>query len=704
MIKKKLLNFLCGALLLAPAFHVVHAQNLNLGWAYQLGGEGIDRGQETVSNVRMNDQGDVYISGFFSGTIDIDPGPGTHYLTSIAPDRSSNFIAKFDRTGLLQWATQLDDGGVNIAMEIDKEGNLYLAGNYTDTVDFDPGPDTFALHAQPGGTMPAYILKLDKNGNFVWVKSYGETKAATNGIIGYYYDFFRLALDNENNIILAFGMYGTVDLNPGAAAADTFYITAENKALALVKLDNAGTFIWGKKLFGNATVQALAIDKQNNILLGGAAEAAVQFHTGPAFTPGYQDAYVCRYSSSGIFQWVKILEGDVATVPYSRSYLNALAVTADDEILIAGESAGAVDLNPGTVKDTVNTGDGNLFQGFLIKLNNTGEFIWRARQGGNAIALDKRGNIYLGGANAVSPAEKDKTRFKKLDNKGALVWEKENITKGISGYGMLFSGMAVDTAGKVLVNVGRFGAYWDYGRGATSDFDPGPDSFNMSTQGDFDGFVQYLTCNTYGADTIVACNEVVYNGRTYKESGLYFVPITGAATSGCDSIVRLHLTIDSVDLGVTSSGATLTANLPGVSYQWINCADNSPIAGATDKTFLAEANGNYAVIITTICGSDTSDCVSVQVASIVSPGDTEMNLLSLYPNPAKDYFVIDNYRELTIENVQLINVLGQTVAQYPVPGRHNTQRFALNSLAKGIYTVRVRTVEKGTVVSRLSIR
>lgn len=52
------------------------------------------------------------------------------------------------------------------------------------------------------------------------------------------------------------------------------------------------------------------------------------------------------------------------------------------------------------------------------------------------------------------------------------------------------------------------------------------------------------------------------------------------------------------DTAVTQSGNTLTAVEAGASYQWINCATNQPIAGATGQSFTPVSSGSYAVQIT----------------------------------------------------------------------------------------------------------
>lgn len=50
-------------------------------------------------------------------------------------------------------------------LALDLNGNVYTAGFFNGTVDFDPGPNSFNLTAL--GTGEAFISKLDASGNFV---------------------------------------------------------------------------------------------------------------------------------------------------------------------------------------------------------------------------------------------------------------------------------------------------------------------------------------------------------------------------------------------------------------------------------------------------------------------------------------------------------------------------------------------------------
>jgi hypothetical protein len=67
-----------------------------------------------------------------------------------------------------------------------------------------------------------------------------------------------------------------------------------------------------------------------------------------------------------------------------------------------------------------------------------------------------------------------------------------------------------------------------------------------------------------------------------------------------------------VNLGVTQSGFTLTANQAGASYQWIDCANgDTAITGATSQSYVAILNGDYAVQVSLNSCIDTSSCINI---------------------------------------------------------------------------------------------
>jgi hypothetical protein len=143
-----------------------------------------------------------------------------------------------------------------------------------------------------------------------------------------------------------------------------------------------------------------------------------------------------------------------------------------------------------------------------------------------------------------------------------------------------------------------------------------------------------------------------------------------------------------LDLTVTVDGTTLIANATGVDYQWIDCATNQPIPGATDQTFTPTESGSYAVQITDVDSNcvGQSDCVEVTILGTNDFGTD--NMISVFPNPASELLNIDLVNVRSEVTVQIANLAGQIVKRQTIT---QTDLFEINvsDLASGLYIVKV---------------
>jgi hypothetical protein len=110
-------------------------------WAAQIGGTGYD---ETFT-CALDSLGNVYSLGYFQGTCDFDPGPGTYNLTSSG--NSDVFILKLDADGKFLWAKKTGGSGNDYGsyIALDKLLNIYVSGYFEGTVDFNPDSPVYNL-------------------------------------------------------------------------------------------------------------------------------------------------------------------------------------------------------------------------------------------------------------------------------------------------------------------------------------------------------------------------------------------------------------------------------------------------------------------------------------------------------------------------------------------------------------------------------
>ena len=210
----------------------------------------------------------------------------------------------------------------------------------------------------------------------------------------------------------------------------------------------------------------------------------------------------------------------------------------------------------------------------------------------------------------------------------------------------------------------------------------------------------YELCSlTTGTDIITACGSYTWiNGITYTSSNNTATD-TLINASGCDSVVTLNLTINtSPETLVTNDGHTATASQAGAGYQWINCATNQAISGATHQSFTATTAGTYKVALSLNGCSDTSDCINLSPTSIKET-DWE-KAISIFPSPAKDLVTI-LFHKLTPGNldITIIDLQGRVVfhSEEQVASANHASNIDLNKLARGTYIVKIRNKDESGI-------
>lgn len=184
--------------------------------------------------------------------------------------------------------------------------------------------------------------------------------------------------------------------------------------------------------------------------------------------------------------------------------------------------------------------------------------------------------------------------------------------------------------------------------------------------------------STHNSTTQSTCDSYFWNGTTYTSGGTYFYNYTNAY--GCASVDTLHLTLSSVVTAISNVGNTISAYQSGATYQWIDCSTNTPIVGATNQSFTATQNGDYAVIVIDGSCSDTSDCVSITTAGLSA---IALNDWKVYPVPTSTDLTIASSTPMDVE---ILDMLGKKVMQINL--KEGTTIIDVQSLTNGVYFVK----------------
>ncbi|MBO3098948.1 SBBP repeat-containing protein [Gelidibacter pelagius] len=382
-IKIKIL-FLFTVLLSIPT--LLFSQTPELDWLIPMGTVGRESGNSIVTDV----EGNVYTVGYFENTIDFDPGEDTYNLTSAG--FFDIFIQKLNSKGEFLWAKRIGSATGDEANDItiDTSGNLYITGMFAETVDFDPGEGTFNLTTGTGTpyTQNIFVLKLDADGNFIWAKHMvGDRFSRANSI----------TTDTNDNILMTGGFSGTVDFDPGESTVNLTSFGGDD--IFILKLDSNGNLIWVKQMGGASTAigYSIATDANDNVFTTGYFWETVDFDPGEGTvnltSKGDSDIFVQKLNADGNLLWVKQMGSETA----DRG--NALTVDLDGNVYITGSFSDTADFDPGA--GTTNLTSAGASDIFIQKLDTNGDLLWVKQIGGprpdmgNSVKTDDSGNVYI---------------------------------------------------------------------------------------------------------------------------------------------------------------------------------------------------------------------------------------------------------------------------------------------------------------------
>ena len=442
-------------LALLIAWGNMYAQAPKWLWAKGFGGAGADNLSNSI--VDPSGTGDVYTSGYFEGTVDFDPGPGTYELTSNG--LYDGFISKVDSSGNLLWAKSFGGDDYDYATYIipDGFGNVFVAGAFAGTVDFNAGGSPVELTAT--GIIDVVIARFDPSGDLDWAKAIGGTAGAF--IQGMTVD------PSGNGDFYATGRYaGTTDFDPDTS---TFNLTAADWDIFTLKFDVDGKLGWAKSMGSPAfdVGNAVAVDPagSGDVYTTGAFRGTVDFDPDTSVTnltcTGNQCFFLSKFDANGDFVWARTLRGP------NNIYGRAIAIDpASGDIYTTGVFNGKVDFDPGAAKFEI-TPDG--YDAFVSKLDNNGDFVWARNMGGPvfdvgwSIAVDPKGSgaIYtlghFGETGDFDPGNNefileskgaDDVFVSKLDGAGSFLWAK-SIGGELGDYG---GSISVAQSGEVHVS------------------------------------------------------------------------------------------------------------------------------------------------------------------------------------------------------------------------------------------------------------
>ncbi|MCC6151783.1 MAG: SBBP repeat-containing protein [Planctomycetes bacterium] len=459
------------------------------GWAFCVG----DLGNDVATRIAADSADNIYVTGYFEGTVDFDPGPGVVSRTSAG--MQDIFVAKYSPVGALLWVDAFgssnDDRGFDLCT--DAAGNVYITGQFWHSVDFDPGPGTTILTVTfpgGGGAPDPFVLKLDTSGALVWARNFG---GASND------EGRAIRVDSTGNVYVAGLYYNYVgipnDFDPGPAVLTLpSAATSGWKDIFVSKFDAAGILVWASGIVG-AWVKGVAdieVDSLGRVLICGDYQQTVDFDPGTGTqnrTTASQDGFVLQLTANGGFDWVETLGNSTGASAVSVSCVLPGPL---DTLTICGQFwNGPVDLDPSSgVSNQTAIGNSDMF---FARWDSSHGLTWLRTIGSTSatspeyaldLITDPNGNLYIAGQyqgnTDFDPGSgvftlnglTDTSSFSLiLDSSGDFVWA--------GSYG---NPSDTDSATGIALD-GNFNIVLCGSMRGTGDFDPTTGVFNLTSAG-----------------------------------------------------------------------------------------------------------------------------------------------------------------------------------------------------------------------------
>ena len=691
-------NFGNGIVLTTPSnapdiFVSKHNASGQIQWAQRYGNTTQEEGQA----IATDNQGNVYVAGYFSSTITF----GSTTLTVNNTNEYAAFIIKLNSSGVIQWAKKINNqyNGVASDIKIDNNNNIYVLGNISN---YQNGNSSFFISKyNTSGTQLSYNLygsspllldasgfafdnesniiisgrfmgsvtlgsntinalttldvdgflaKIDPNNNFSWLKRLTSPIQGSD-------EYTSVITDNSNNVY-AFGYADS------SVIIDNISLPGKGRSrkLVIAKYSPLGNVIWAKSSINQySSVSNVTVGNQGDIYITG-------YHSGDTLkldnkaiiSNGSNDGYVARIDTNGIVKWLKTIGGT------SNDEALGVAVNSNNDVYVAGGFSGVV-----TYGNTTLTSNGSIdifltkfkqcdlpianitYTGSATICNNQSKLLTTPYCSTNTYQWYLNGNAIVNANNATYNATQAGTYTVKASafagcettSNSVVVSVSSNPNPVISGNNYICSGTSLQ------LDAGSGYTSYLWSNGATT---------------------RQINISNPGAYSVTVKNASNCSATTYKTISPRATPTASL----------YHTNV--------GNNYSFFSNAIGDSVQYIWNFGDGTSSTLANPTHNYSTNASYTITLTVsnTCGTNNYQ-TTINLATGIKNNSIASDI-NIYPNPNNGQFIIElKSNKLANGNIIIYNSIGEKVwvKDISILNKQNKIPIDLSNLANGVYHV-----------------